>query len=121
MTGDLGWIDERGYLFLTGRRNSLIPAAGGTVDPAAVEAVIATLPGVREVAVVGVPISSGRARVKAVVAAEGLTAASVIQHCRRFLEAGQIPEIVEFREALPRTAAGKILRRALRTAGGSSA
>lgn len=121
MTGDLGWVDEQGYLFLTGRRSRLIPAAGATVDPAAVEAVIATLPGVREVAVVGVPISSGRARVKAVVAAEGLTAAGVVQHCRRSLVGSQIPEIVEFCEALPRTAAGKILLRALRTSGGSPA
>ncbi len=121
MTGDLGWVDEEGYLFLTGRRSSLIPAAGAMVDPAAVEAVIATLPGVREVAVVGVPSSSGRARVKAVVVAAGLTAATVVQHCRRSLVRSQIPEVVEFCEALPRTAAGKILLRALRNSGGSPA
>jgi len=114
MTGDLGRVDEEGYLFLTGRRSSLIPAGGAMVDPAAVEAVIATLPGVREVAVVGVPSTSGRARVKAVVVAAGLTAAAVVQHCRRSLVGSQIPEVVEFCEALPRTAAGKILLRALR-------
>jgi long-chain acyl-CoA synthetase len=52
-TGDLGWVDEDGDLFLVGRKSSLIHAAGVTVDPSAVEAVIAAMPGVRDVAVVG--------------------------------------------------------------------
>jgi long-chain acyl-CoA synthetase len=91
-TGDLGWFDDEGNLFLRGRKSSVIRTAAAAVDPAQVEAVIAQLPEVREVAVVGVP-----------------------EHCRRYLVPGHVPEIVEFCERLPRTPAGKVLRRFLRT------
>jgi len=114
ITGDLGWVSEDGYLFLTARTSQQIRVAGILVDAAAVEAVIAALPRVREVAVVGVPHPGTGAVVKAVVVAEGLAAGDVIEHCRRFLEGHQAPQIVEFRPALPRTPAGKVLRRALR-------
>jgi len=120
MTGDLGWVDEEGYLFLSGRKSSLISAGGGVVDPAAVEAAIAALPGVREVAVVGVPGPPGDERVKAVVVGEGLTAARVLRHCHRCLDGSQIPEVIEFCDALPRTPAGKVLLRALRASGGAT-
>ncbi len=115
VTGDLGWLDDEGNLFLQGRKSSVIRATGAPVDPAEVEAVIARLPEVREVAVVGVPGSLPGERIKAVVAAEGLSAAGVLEHCRRYLVPSQMPEIVEFCERLPRTPAGKILRRLLRT------
>ncbi len=113
ITGDLGWISEDGYLFLTGRRSQLIHVAGATIDAAEVERVIAALPGVSDAAVVGVPHPDRGARLKAVVVAEGLRAADVVDHCRRSLPRDKIPEMVEFRSALPRTAAGKVLRRAL--------
>ncbi len=113
LTGDLGWISEDGYLFLTGRRSQLIRVAGATIDAAEVERVIAALPGVSAAAVVGVPHPEQGARLKAVVVAEGLRATDVVEHCRRSLPRGKIPETVEFRSALPRTASGKILRRAL--------
>jgi len=113
ITGDLGWISEDGYLFLTGRRSQLIRVAGATIDAAEVERVIAALPGVSDAAVVGVPRPDRGTRLKAVVVAEGLRAADVIEHCRRSLPRDKIPETVEFRPALPRTAAGKVLRRAL--------
>lgn len=114
-TGDLGWFDGEGNLFLRGRKSSVIRTTGATVDPAQVEAVIARLPEVREVAVVGVPGILPGERIKAVVAADGLSAAGVLEHCRRYLVPGQVPEIVEFCERLPRTPAGKVLRRFLRT------
>jgi acyl-CoA synthetase (AMP-forming)/AMP-acid ligase II len=113
-TGDLGWLDGEGYLFLAGRMRSLIHAAGGAVDPVMVESVISRLPGVREVAVVGVPGAAPAERLKAVVVAEGISAARIREHCRAHLGGGGVPEIVEFRDAIPRTPAGKILRHALR-------
>jgi len=112
-TGDLGWLDDEGYLFLTGRRSSLIQVAGAEIDPAEVEAVISRLPGVRDVAVIGVA-GGAKAGLKAVVVAEGLTASRIQQHCRAHLADSQVPAIIEFREAIPRTPAGKVLRRALR-------
>ncbi len=114
-TGDLGWLDDGGHLFLSGRMGSLIHLGDAAIDPAEVESVISRLPGVREVAVVGVPGAPAADRLKAVVVAEGVTAAGIRQHCRAHLDGRRVPEIVEFRAAIPRTPAGKILRRALRT------
>jgi long-chain acyl-CoA synthetase len=113
-TGDLGWVDEDGDLFLVGRKSSLIHAAGVTVDPSAVEAVIAGMPGVRDVAVVGTPDPAGGERVKAVVVAEGMATEHILHYCRQHLPDTHQPEVVEFRAAIPRTPAGKILRRVLR-------
>ena len=112
-TGDRGRMSEDGNLFLTGRKSQTIHVDGVAVDPSEIEEAIAALPGVREVAVVGVPHAERGEVAKAVVAAEGLTAADVVQHCRRCMEGVKVPEIVEFRPALPRTPAGKILRRVL--------
>lgn len=114
ITGDLGRMSEVGDLFLLGRKRQILHIAGVAVDPADIEDVIAALPGVREVAVVGIPHEAKGEVAKAVVAAEGLTAADVVRHCRRSTEGIHVPEIVEFRTALPRTPAGKILRRVLR-------
>jgi long-chain acyl-CoA synthetase len=116
-TGDLGWVSEDGYLFLTGRASQIVRIGGTAVDLAEVEGVIGALPGVQEAAVVEVHDPEGEARLKAVVVAEGLRATDVFAHCRRHLSRMAVPEIVEFRGALPRTAAGKILRRALRDGG----
>ncbi|HVH30798.1 MAG TPA: class I adenylate-forming enzyme family protein [bacterium] len=113
-TGDLGWVDEDGYVFLVGRKSSLIHAAGVTVDPNAVEAVIARMPGVRDVAVVGTPDPAGGERVKAVVVADGVATEHILRHCRQHLPNSHLPEVVEFRTSIPRTPAGKILRRVIR-------
>ncbi len=113
-TGDLGWVDEDGHLFLVGRKSSLIHAAGVTVDPGAVEAVIARMPGVRDVAVVGTPDPAGGERVKAVVVAEGIATEQILHYCRGHLPDTHLPEVVEFRATIPRTPAGKILRRVMR-------
>ncbi len=113
-TGDLGWVDEDGHLFLVGRKSSLIHAAGATVDPSAVETVIARMPGVRDVAVVGTPNPAGGERVKAVVVADGIATEHILLHCRQHLPETHQPEVVEFRTTIPRTPAGKILRRVMR-------
>jgi long-chain acyl-CoA synthetase len=107
-------MNEDGSLFLLGRKSQIIRVAGVAVDPVEVERIIAMLPEVRDVAVVGVPHVEKGEVLKAVVAADGLTGADVVRHCQRFMEGITVPEIIEFRPALPRTPAGKILRRALR-------
>jgi acyl-CoA synthetase (AMP-forming)/AMP-acid ligase II len=112
-TGDLGWVDGDGHLFLAGRKSSLIDVAGVTVDPVAVEAVIASMPGVQDVAVVGVAHPAGGGRAKAVVVAKGVTAEDVLHYCRPRLPDTHLPQVVEFRNAIPRTPAGKTLRRLL--------
>jgi len=113
-TGDLGWTDEDGHLFLAGRASQIIHVGRETIDIAEVEGVIAALPGVQEVAVVRVTHHEKGDGLKAVVVAEGTAADDVLQHCQRHLPRIGVPKIVEFRTALPRTAAGKILRRVLR-------
>jgi long-chain acyl-CoA synthetase len=109
-TGDLGWISEDGNLFLAGRVSSMIHVAGLAINPVEVEEIIGTLPGVREVAVFARP---GEGRLRAVLVAGGITASEIQQHCRRHLADAKVPAVIEFRDALPRTPAGKIIRRAL--------
>ncbi len=113
-TGDLGWVDEDGHLFLVGRKTSLIYAAGVTVDPSAVETVIARMPGILDVAVVGTSNPAGGERVKAVVVADGIATEAILHYCRQHLPETHQPEVVEFRATIPRTPAGKILRRVMR-------
>lgn len=113
-TGDLGWADENRNLFLVGRKSSLIYTAGVTVDPSTVETVIARMPGVLDVAVVGTPDPAGGERVKAVVVAEGIATEHILRYCRRHLPDTHQPAVVEFRATIPRTPAGKILRRVMR-------
>ncbi|MDR7556141.1 MAG: class I adenylate-forming enzyme family protein [Armatimonadota bacterium] len=113
-TGDLGWVDDDGYLFLAGRKSSLIHLTEGTVDPAAIEAVIASLPAVRDVAVVGVPGPGGSEQIKAVVVADDVGPEQILRYCRHRLPTTQLPAIVELRDAIPRTPAGKVVRRLLR-------
>ncbi len=113
-TGDLGWVDDDGHLFLAGRKSSLIHLTEGTVDPAAIEAVIAGLPAVRDVAVLGVPGPGGSEQIKAVVVADDVGPEQILRYCRHRLPAAQLPAIVELRDAIPRTPAGKVVRRLLR-------
>ena len=113
-TGDLGWKDDDGQLFLVGRKSSLVRVADVMVDPAVVEAVIAGIPGVEDAAVVGTADQAGNGRVKAVVVAAGITGEHIIRCCRELLPPTHVPHAVEFRNRIPRTAAGKTLRRLLR-------
>lgn len=113
-TGDLGWSDETGQLFLVGRKSSLVHVADVAVDPAVVEALIAGIPGIQDAAVVGIADPAGDEQLKAVVVADGITEDQIIRHCRERLPATHVPQAVEFRNEIPRTVAGKTLRRLLR-------
>jgi len=117
-TGDLGVLDADGYLTLSGRARELIISGGLNVYPREVEEAIASLAGVHEVAVVGLPDPDLGERVAAaiVVAPEGpqVDAGAVTEHCRRQLAGFKAPRTIAFVEGLPRNAMGKLLRHVLR-------
>jgi long-chain acyl-CoA synthetase len=113
-TGDLFRTDDEGYLYFVGRKDDIIKSRGEKVPPKEVENVIYALPGVAEVAVIGVPDAILGKAIKAVVACEvgaNLTETDVLRHCARFLEDFMVPKFVEFRPSLPKTDSGKISRR----------
>jgi long-chain acyl-CoA synthetase len=119
-TGDLGYVDADGYVFLVDRKKDMIIVNGMNVYPRMVEEVLYRLPGVAEAAVVGEPHEShGEIPVAHVVVAEGasLDAATVRAWCREHLGQHEVPRRVQFRSALPRNAAGKVLKRELRREG----
>ncbi|HLJ19182.1 MAG TPA: phosphopantetheine-binding protein, partial [Stellaceae bacterium] len=113
-TGDIGKFDARGRLVLTGRKQSFFDVGGHKVDLGEVEDVLLGIPGVREAAVVGVDMPGLGGVIKAVIAAhETCREADILDHCRRHVAAFKVPRVVEFREMLPRSPLGKILRKEL--------
>ena len=115
-TGDVAVIDEAGYLRIVDRKKDMIVVSGFNVYPTEVEAVIAKLDAVLDVAVIGIPHEATGEQVKAFIVKkeESLTEAAIIAQCRSELTAYKVPHSIEFREALPKTNVGKVLRRALR-------
>jgi long-chain acyl-CoA synthetase len=115
-TGDIGVMDARGYIRLVDRKKDMILVSGFNVYPNEIEDVIAMHPGVREVAAIGVPdpVQGERVKVFVVRRDPALTQAALIQFCRQQLTGYKVPRIVEFRESLPQSNVGKILRRELR-------
>ncbi|CDZ78277.1 Long-chain-fatty-acid--CoA ligase [Legionella massiliensis] len=115
-TGDIGQVDEQGFVYLVDRKKDMIVVSGFNVYPNEVEQVISMMPGVLEVGVVGVEDTDSGERVKACIVKRdpSLTAEQVIAHCREHLTAYKVPKIVEFFDELPKTNVGKILRRALK-------
>jgi long-chain acyl-CoA synthetase len=114
-TGDRGRRDEAGRLFITGRSKLLIDAGGDKVDPIEVEDVLAVHPKVREVVVVGVASDvEGEELVKAVVVAgEPCSERELTRYCQERLANYKVPRMVEFREEIPRSSLGKVLRKYL--------
>ena len=115
-TGDVAYMDERGYIRIVDRKKDMILVSGFNVYPNEIEAVVVAHPGVREAAAVGVPDEKSGEAIKLVVVRKDptLTAEAVIAHCRAHLTGYKIPRKVEFRTELPKSNVGKILRRALR-------
>jgi acyl-CoA synthetase (AMP-forming)/AMP-acid ligase II len=114
-TGDLGYCDADGYLFLTGRANDVIIRGGENVSPAEVEAVLLEHPSVSEAGVVGLPSEEWGERVVAVVTARGqLTEDELLEYCRRRLAPFKRPERVRIVAELPTNTGGKVVRRLLR-------
>ena len=115
-TGDIGRMNQNGCFFIEDRIKDLIMVSGFKVFPNEVEAVIAELPGVLEVAAVAQPDERSDESVAVFVVKKdpSLTAEQIVEHCRKEMTAYKIPKHVYFRDSLPKTNVGKILRRALR-------
>jgi len=115
-TGDLGYMDEEGYFYIVDRSKDMIIAGGYNIYPREVEEILYEFDGVQEVAVAGVPDPYRGETVKAfIVPKEGqtLNEDELNTFCRKHLAAFKVPRIYEFRDELPKTAVGKILRRQL--------
>ncbi len=123
-TGDVGTWDDDGYLYIVDRKKDMIIRGGFNVYPRELEEVLLTHPGVSLAAVVGVPHASHGEEVKAFVVrvpGAALTEAELIAWCKQNMAAYKYPRIVEFRDSLPMTATGKILKRELARAAGADA
>ncbi|KUP06780.1 long-chain fatty acid--CoA ligase [Bacillus coahuilensis m2-6] len=116
LTGDLGYMNEDGYFFVVDRKKDMIIAGGFNIYPREIEEILYEHPAVQEAVCAGIPDPYRGETVKAyVVLKDGkqLTEKELDTHCRKFLAAYKVPRIYEFRDELPKTAVGKILRRAL--------
>lgn len=115
-TGDIARVDEHGYYFLLDRRKDMILVSGFNVFPSEVEDVASLHPGVLEAGVVGVPDERSGEAVRLVVVRKdpALSEDDLRAHCRQHLTGCKQPRYIEFRDSLPKTAVGKVLRRELR-------
>ncbi|WP_287877043.1 long-chain-fatty-acid--CoA ligase [Aquitalea sp.] len=115
-TGDMAMVTPEGFVKLVDRKKDMILVSGFNVYPNEVEDVIASHPGVLEVACIGIPDDKSGEVVKVFVVKkdDSLTEKDIIHHCRENLTGYKVPKMVEFRSELPKTNVGKILRRALR-------
>jgi long-chain acyl-CoA synthetase len=115
-TGDIGLVDDKGFVRIVDRKKDMINVSGFNVYPNEIEAEVAQHPGVLEAAAIGVPDEKSGEAVKLFVVKKdpNLTAEQVIAHCKENLTGYKVPKLVEFRSELPKTNVGKILRRALR-------
>lgn len=115
-TGDIGVMDEKGYTKIVDRKKDMILVSGFNVYPNEIEEVIASHPGVLECAVIGIPDAKSGEAVKAFVVKKdpNLTGEAVIKFCHEQLTGYKVPKHIEFRNDLPKTNVGKILRRQLR-------
>ncbi|PUE45438.1 long-chain fatty acid--CoA ligase [Limnohabitans sp. 2KL-1] len=115
-SGDIGTMDARGYFKIVDRKKDMILVSGFNVYPNEVEEVASACPGVLECAAIGVPDEKTGEAVKLVVVRKdpALTEAQIIAYCRENMTAYKVPRVIEFRDELPKTPVGKILRRELR-------
>ena len=115
-TGDIARMDAKGFFYIVDRKKDMILVSGFNVFPNEIEDVVAAMPGVLEVAAVGVPDEKAGEAVKLVVVKKdpALTADDIKAYCRENLTGYKQPRIIEFRTELPKTNVGKILRRELR-------
>jgi long-chain acyl-CoA synthetase len=117
-TGDMARMDEAGYFYIVDRKKDMILVSGFNVYPNEIEDVVAQMPGVLEVAAVGVPDERSGEAVKLVIVRKdpALKAEQVKAFCRENMTAYKVPRFIEFRTELPKSNVGKILRRELRDA-----
>jgi long-chain acyl-CoA synthetase len=116
-SGDIGYMDEDGYFHIADRKKDIIIAGGYNIYPADVEAVLFEHPKVQEAAVIGVPHERRGETVKAFIVLkedQTATAEEIIEFCRDRMAAYRVPRLIEFRDDLPKSPIGKVLRRELR-------
>jgi fatty-acyl-CoA synthase len=116
-SGDVGYLDQDGFLYLTDRKKDMIISGGENIASSEVERVIYELPQVREVAVIGMPDARwGERPVAVVVVADGTALAlpDLTEHCRTRLAGFKVPKQLIIRDSLPRNPSGKVLKRVLR-------
>jgi long-chain acyl-CoA synthetase len=118
-TGDIGRVDEKGFVFIEDRKKDVIVVSGFKVYPNEIEDVATLQKGVREAAAIGVPDQQSGEAVKLFIVRsdDKLTTADVIAHARGHLTGYKIPRHVEFVASLPKSNVGKVLRRALKEPG----
>ena len=117
-TGDIARMDEKGFFYIVDRKKDMILVSGFNVYPNEIEDVVALMPDVLEVAAIGVPDAKSGEAVKLIVVRKNpsLTEEAIRAHCRNELTGYKQPKSIEFRESLPKSNVGKILRRELREA-----
>ena len=115
-TGDIATYDDEGFFYIVDRKKDMIIVSGFNVFPNEIEEVVAMHEGVLEVAAIGIPheVSGEQVKVFVVKKDQSLTEKDIIKHCRDNLTNYKVPKLVEFRDELPKTNVGKILRRALK-------
>ncbi|MDP2562194.1 long-chain-fatty-acid--CoA ligase FadD [Psychrobium sp. 1_MG-2023] len=115
-TGDIATIDEQGFCRIVDRQKDMIIVSGFNVFPNEIEDICAMHSGVLEVAAIGIPheVSGEVVKIYVVKKDQGLSEQDLISHCRNELTAYKVPKLIEFRDELPKTNVGKILRRTLR-------
>lgn len=115
-SGDIARVDDQGFFYIVDRKKDMIIVSGFNVYPNEVEEVIASMEGVKEVAVIGIPSEKTGEEVKAYIVKKNpeLTAEQVIAYCHKYLTHYKVPKNIEFRDSLPKSNVGKVLRRKLR-------
>ena len=115
-SGDLGRLDEEGYLYVLGRADDMIITGGLNVYPSEVETVLLNHPKVQEAAVVGIPDPSRGQALRAIVVlkhGETATHQEILSFCKERLASFKIPRQLEFKDSLPKSSSGKIAKRQL--------
>jgi len=117
-SGDIARMDARGFVYIEDRKKDMILVSGFNVYPNEIEGVVVEMDSVLEAAAIGMPDEKSGEIVKLFVVKknESVTAEDILTHCRENLTNYKVPKMVEFRDELPKTNVGKILRRALREA-----
>lgn len=118
--GDIGYLDEDGYLYLTDRKSNMIISGGVNIYPQETENLLTMHPKVMDVAVIGIPHEEFGEEVKAIITLVNMDEAGpeleeeLIEYCRQHLSHIKCPKSIDFRDDLPRTATGKLLKRLLK-------
>jgi len=118
--GDIGYLDEDGYLYLTDRKSNMIISGGVNIYPQETENLLTMHPKIMDVAVIGVPHEDFGEEVKAIIQLVNMDDAGLeleqelIEYCRQHLSHIKCPKSIDFRDDLPRTPTGKLLKRLLK-------